>query len=97
MLIFQPHLSHIITNSWRPLHDLSHLQIIFRKARFPYQHVILKHWPPILLSQTHWNIVACSKIFGTPTLDQSVALMMSSTVKPDIAALVVAAALVECA
>ena len=23
MLIFQPHLPHIITNSWRPLHDLS--------------------------------------------------------------------------
>ena len=28
MLIFQPHLPHIITNSWRPLHDLSHSKII---------------------------------------------------------------------
>ena len=27
MLIFQPHPPHIITNSWRPLHDLSHSTI----------------------------------------------------------------------
>ena len=51
MLIFQPHPPHIITNSWRPLHDLSHLTIILRKARSPYQHVILKTWPPKLLIQ----------------------------------------------
>ena len=42
MLIFQPHHPRIITNSWRPLHDLSHSKIILRKAWFPYQHVILK-------------------------------------------------------
>ena len=35
--------------------------------------------------------------WNTTELDQSAALMMSSTVKPDITALVVAAALVECA
>jgi len=28
MLIFQPHPPRTITNSWRPLHDLSHLTII---------------------------------------------------------------------
>ena len=28
MLIFQPYLPHIIMNSWRPLHDLSHSSII---------------------------------------------------------------------
>ena len=27
MLIFQPHLPYIITNSWRPLHGLSHSKI----------------------------------------------------------------------
>ena len=51
MLIFQPHPPHIITNSWRPLHDLSHSTIILWKARSPYQHVILKTWPPKLLIQ----------------------------------------------
>ena len=28
MLIFRPHLPHVITNSRRPLHDLSHSKII---------------------------------------------------------------------
>ena len=31
MFIFQPHLPHIITNSWRPLHDLSHSKIKSRQ------------------------------------------------------------------
>ena len=30
MLIFQPHPPHIITNSWRPLHDLSHSTIMLQ-------------------------------------------------------------------
>ena len=34
MLIFQPHLSHIITNSWQPLHDLSHSKISIPEAIF---------------------------------------------------------------
>ena len=29
MLTFQPHLPHIIMNSRRPLHDLSHLKIMY--------------------------------------------------------------------
>ena len=28
MLIFQPHLPHIFTNSWQLLHDLSHSKIM---------------------------------------------------------------------
>ena len=63
MLIFQPYLPHIITNSRRPLHDLSHSKIILWKARFPYQHVTLKHWPPTQLIQTLQNVVACNKTF----------------------------------
>ena len=61
MLIFQPHLPHIIMNTKWLSHDLSHLKIILRKARFPYQHVTLKHWPLTQLIQTLQNVVACSK------------------------------------
>ena len=64
MLIFQPHLPHIITNSRRPLHDLSHSKIILRKARFPYQHVTLKHWPPtqmIKLYRMLWPVIKLLK------------------------------------
>ena len=63
MLIFQPYLPHIIMNSRRPLHDLSHSKIILRKARFPYQYVTLKHWLPTQLIQTLQNVVACNKNF----------------------------------
>ena len=99
MLIFQSHLPHIITNRWWPLHDLSHLKIIFWKARFPYQHAILKHWPPTLKTQIKLNRVLWPiiKLMETPSLEQSAALMISSSITPDIAAFVVAAALVECA
>ena len=39
MLIFQLHLPHIIPNSMQALCALSHSEITFRKAPFPYQHV----------------------------------------------------------
>ena len=39
MLIFQCHLPHVIPNSMQALRSLSHLEITFRKAPFPYQHV----------------------------------------------------------
>ena len=42
MLIFQLHLLHVIPNSMQALHALSHSEITFRKAQFPYQHVSLK-------------------------------------------------------
>ena len=42
MLIFQLHLPHVIPNSMQALHALSHSEITFRKAPFPYQHVSLK-------------------------------------------------------
>ena len=42
MLIFQRHLPHVIPNSMQALHALSHSEITFRKAPFPYQHVSLK-------------------------------------------------------
>ena len=42
MLISQLHLPHVITNSMRPLHALSHSIITFRKAQSRYQHVSLK-------------------------------------------------------
>ena len=40
MLIFQ---LHVITNSMQALCALSHSQITFRKAPFPYKHVSLKY------------------------------------------------------
>ena len=39
MLMFQRHLPHVIPNSMQALRSLSHLEITFRKAPFPYQHV----------------------------------------------------------
>ena len=39
MLIFQRHLPHVIPNSMQALCALSHSEITFRKAPFPYQHV----------------------------------------------------------
>jgi len=39
MLIFQ---LHVVPNSMQALHALSHLEITFWKAPFPYQHVSLK-------------------------------------------------------
>ena len=42
MLIFQLRLTHVIPNSMQALHSLSHLEITFRKAPFPYQHLSLK-------------------------------------------------------
>ena len=41
MLIFQRHLPHVIPNSMQALSALSHSEITFRKALFPYQHVSL--------------------------------------------------------
>ena len=40
MLIFQPHLPHIITNSWRPLHDLSLSKISFTKCLGPTSQIL---------------------------------------------------------
>jgi len=42
MLIFQLHLPHVTPNSVQALHALSHSEITFWKAPFPYQHVRLK-------------------------------------------------------
>ena len=42
MLIFQRHLPHVIPNSMQALRALSHSEITFRKAPFPYQHGQLK-------------------------------------------------------
>ena len=41
MLIFQLHLPHVIPNSIQALCALSHSEITFRKAPFPYQHISL--------------------------------------------------------
>ena len=43
MLIFQPHLPHIITNSMRPLHDLSHSKIMHYRKLTPWA-VSEKKW-----------------------------------------------------
>ena len=89
--------SGLITNSMWPLHDLSHSKIILRKAWFPYQHmhVILKTWPPTPKSQTSLSDMVCNKTSEHPSPDQLAAFMISSTVMPDIAAIVAAAILVE--
>jgi len=63
MLIFQPHLPHIIWNSRRQLYDLNHLKIIFWKAWFPYQHVSLKssYWPQVVMIQILLNVLVYNK------------------------------------
>ena len=91
MMIFQPYLPHIITNNRRPLHDLSHSKIILWKPRFPYQHVTLKHWPPTQWTQTPLSVEACIKHSLISCLHYFIHY------KPDIAAIVAAAAMVECA
>ena len=77
LLIFQPHPPHIIPNSMRPLHDLSHSTIIFRRARSPYQHVILKPRLQALLSHKPLSVWADNRTSGKPLYLTSLLLELS--------------------
>ena len=67
MLVFQPYLPHVITNSMQPLHDLNNSKIIFQKAQFSYQHVILKSQLLVQRFQTLLNDMVYNKTSGKLT------------------------------
>ena len=56
MLIFQPHLPHIITNSRRPLHDLSHSKIIYKCLIMHKFHCMLSSGDGRAYYRTHFTL-----------------------------------------